>query len=99
MKVAQSAAQMLSEHTTLELECLDWMHLNRYVPLLQTAAGAWHFFLHLRGNSTSPGCVRKSSFRIAVRIRSRVMDSYSIKLEASKSPQPPLPTIPSLFSK
>ena len=39
MKVARSVAEVLAEHTTLTLECVDRMYLNVYVPLLQRAAG------------------------------------------------------------
>ncbi len=49
MNVARSAAEVLSQHTTLALECVDRMYLNVYVPLLQTAAGAAHFFREMRG--------------------------------------------------
>ena len=49
MKVARSAAEVLSRHTMLTLECVDRMYLNVYVPLLQTAAGAAHFFREMRG--------------------------------------------------
>ncbi len=49
MKVARSVAEVLSRHTTLTLECVDRMYLNVYVPLLQTAAGAAHFFRQMRG--------------------------------------------------
>ena len=31
-------------HTTLELECIDRMYLNVYVPISQTGAGTAHFF-------------------------------------------------------
>lgn len=50
MTVARSAAEVLSEHATLELECLDRLYLNGYVPLLQTGAGASWFFRRVRGN-------------------------------------------------
>ena len=40
----------MSDHTTLELECIDRLYLNVYVPLLQTGAGVSHFFRHIRGN-------------------------------------------------
>ena len=40
MKVARSVGEVLAEHTTLTLECIDRMYLNVYVPLLQRAAGA-----------------------------------------------------------
>ena len=44
VNVTRSAAQVLDEHTTLELECIDRMYLNVYVPVLQTGAGASYFF-------------------------------------------------------
>ena len=50
MNVARTAAEVLDEHTTLELECIDRMYLNVYVPVLQTGAGASYFFRQLRGN-------------------------------------------------
>ena len=51
MKVARSVAQILSEHTTLALECIDRLYLNVYVPVLQRAAGAAYFFRTMRGAS------------------------------------------------
>ena len=41
-----AVAEVLSGHTTLELECVDRLYLNVYVPLLQTGAGASYFFRH-----------------------------------------------------
>ena len=49
MKVARSVAQILSQHTTLTLECIDRLCLNVYVPVLQRAAGAAYFFRKIRG--------------------------------------------------
>ena len=49
MKVARSVGEVLAEHTTLTLECIDRMYLNVYVPLLQRAAGAAYFFRKMRG--------------------------------------------------
>ena len=40
MKVARSAAAVLSQRTTLPLECVDRMYLNVYVPLLRTAGAS-----------------------------------------------------------
>ena len=51
MNVPRSAAEVLDEHTTLELECIDRMYLNVYVPMLQTGAGTWYFFREARGKS------------------------------------------------
>ena len=50
MNVARNAADVLAEHTTLELECIDRMYLNVYVPMLQSGAGAAYFFRRIRGN-------------------------------------------------
>ena len=50
MKVARSASEILAEHTTLELECIDRMYLNVYVPMLQSGAGVAWFFRKVRGN-------------------------------------------------
>ena len=50
MNVARSAGEVLAEHTTLELECIDRMYLNVYVPMLQAGAGAAWFFRKVRGN-------------------------------------------------
>ena len=37
--VSQSVAEILAEHVTFELEAIDRMYLNAYVPSLQTGAG------------------------------------------------------------
>ncbi len=50
MNLARSAAAVLDEHATLELECIDRMYLNVHVPMLQTGAGAAWFFRKVRGN-------------------------------------------------
>ncbi len=51
MSVSQttSVATILREHVTLEVESIDRMYLNVYVPLLQRAAGVVGFFRHQRG--------------------------------------------------
>ena len=44
MNVTRTAAEVLAEHTTtLELECIDRMYLDVYVPMLQSGAGAAYF--------------------------------------------------------
>ena len=49
MTVARSAAEVLDEHTVFELECVDRMYLNAYVPVLQTTGGTAWFFQKVRG--------------------------------------------------
>jgi hypothetical protein len=46
--VTLSVAELQSKHVVLELECIDRMYLNAYVPKLTSAAGvAWFFRGHL----------------------------------------------------
>ena len=39
MTVARSVADVLADHVVFEVECIDWMYLNVFVPQLQYAAG------------------------------------------------------------
>ena len=67
MNVARNAAEALAEHTTLELECVDRMYLNIYVPVLQTGAGAAHFFREVRGNPVPSWALMEPMTRAFVR--------------------------------
>ena len=44
MTLPRSVADVLAEHVTLEVECVDRMYLNLYVPKLQYALGVVGFF-------------------------------------------------------
>ncbi len=48
MSVSQSVADLLDRHISLELESIDRMYLNVYVPKLQYEAGVVGFFRHHR---------------------------------------------------
>ena len=50
MSITRSVAEILSEHVTLELEGIDRMYLNVYVPRLQREAGVASFFRFHRGH-------------------------------------------------
>ena len=50
MSVARSVAEVLSEHVTLEVEGIDRMYLNVYIPQLQREVGVASFFRYHRGN-------------------------------------------------
>src|SRR5262245_961834 len=50
MSVSRSVSKILSEHVTLELEGIDRMYLNLYVPALQRAGGIASFFRFHRGH-------------------------------------------------
>jgi hypothetical protein len=49
MNVPRSVAKVLAEHVTLEVEGIDRMYLNVYVPALQRAGGVASFFRFHRG--------------------------------------------------
>lgn len=44
MTISLTAAEVLKNHVNLELECIDRMYLNVYVPQLQRASGVASFF-------------------------------------------------------
>jgi hypothetical protein len=50
MSLSRSVSEILDEHTTLELECIDRMYLNLYVPILQKEAGCAYFWTKHRGH-------------------------------------------------
>lgn len=50
MTVPGSAADVLADHVTLEVECIDRMYLNVYVPKLQFVGGIVHFLREHRGH-------------------------------------------------
>ena len=49
MSLPQSVAEVIQKHVTLELECIDRMYLNVYVPALQHERGVACFFRFHRG--------------------------------------------------
>ena len=49
MTLAQSVAEILRDHVTLEVEGIDRMYLNAVVPLLQSERGIAWFFREIRG--------------------------------------------------
>jgi hypothetical protein len=50
MSVSRRVAEILREHVTLQVECVDRLYLNAYVPRLQYESGVAGFFRHHRGH-------------------------------------------------
>ena len=50
MPVPQTLAEVLREHVTLEVECIDRMYLNAYIPRLQYKLGVVGFLRQHRGH-------------------------------------------------
>jgi hypothetical protein len=57
MSVARSVAEVLSEHVTLEVEGIDRMYLNVYVPGWQREQGVATFFRFHRGHQFVSGAL------------------------------------------
>lgn len=49
MTIARTVAEVLNDHVTLEIEGIDRMYLNLYVPILQSPRGVGHFWINHRG--------------------------------------------------
>jgi hypothetical protein len=50
MSITHNVAEILKNHVTFELECMDRMYLNVYVPTLQWEGGVVGFFRRHRGH-------------------------------------------------
>ena len=50
MSIPRSVAEVLREHVTLEIEGIDRMYLNVYIPALQREGGVASFFRFHRGH-------------------------------------------------
>ena len=74
MKVPRSVAEILSQHTTLTLECIDRLYLNVYVPVLQRAAGAAYFFRTIRGAAVPSSALMAPMTRAFVEAIKRFAD-------------------------
>jgi hypothetical protein len=61
-----TAAEVLRDHVTLEVESIDRMYLNVYVPRLQMVGSVVHFFREHRGESMATG-KRMSDITVAFR--------------------------------
>src|SRR6266511_2669033 len=75
MTVARCVADVLSEHVTFEVECIDRMYLNVYVPQLQYAGGLLGFIHRHLGMpiaSTAPLAAITDAFSAAVHRFARV---------------------------
>jgi hypothetical protein len=57
MKLPRTAAEVLGNHVVLELECIDRMYLNVYVPGLQRDLGVVSFFRYHRGLPYASGAL------------------------------------------
>src|SRR2546425_5025101 len=65
MKITHSLAQLQKEHVVMELECIDRMYLNAYVPLLTSEGGIAAYcrgYLGHRFASTKQAVAKTNAF-------------------------------------
>ncbi len=79
MTLPRSAAEVLAEHVTLEVECIDRMYLNLYVPQLQRELGVVGFF-RARGFQFASGALMDPITREFVAVMLRFVDQQGVDL-------------------
>lgn len=67
MSLPRTVADVLAEHVTLEIESIDRVYLNLYVPRLQYPAGAVGFFRNHRGKPFASSALMAPMTRAFVR--------------------------------
>jgi hypothetical protein len=76
MKIAQTVGEILDSHVTLEVECIDRMYLNLYVPGLQHVNGAVGFFRkHRKQPIASSALMAPISKKFVTAIESYIQDN------------------------
>jgi len=67
MSLPRTVAEVIDEHLTLELECIDRMYLNVYVPRLQYERAVVSFFRFHRGHAFASSALMAPISRAFVR--------------------------------
>jgi len=80
MSISQSLASILKDHVTLEVESIDRMYLNAYVPRLQYAGGVVRFFREHRGQPIASSALMSPITRDFVASIERFVKTRSVPL-------------------
>lgn len=84
MNLPRSAADVLADHVTMELECIDRMYLNLYVPKLAFAGGIAYFFTEHRGKLFASSVLMDPITKEFLRAIRRFIDEQGVDLVAFK---------------
>jgi hypothetical protein len=76
----RSAADVLADHVVWELECIDRMYLNLYVPKLMFANGIAYFFREHRGKPFVSSALMDPMTKDFVRSIHRFIDDHDVDL-------------------
>lgn len=80
MSLARSVAEILREHVTLELEGIDRLYLNVYVPQLQTEGGVAAFFRRHRGQPFASSALMEPISQAFIRLIERFVTAQGVPL-------------------
>jgi hypothetical protein len=80
MTVARSVSDVLADHVVLEVECIDRMYLNLYVPKLVYPAGVVGFFKGHRGMPFASGALMDPISKAFVANIHRFVDDHGVDL-------------------
>jgi hypothetical protein len=80
MTLPRSAADVLASDVVWELECIDRMYLNLYVPKLMFADGVAHFFRSHRGQPFVSSALMDPMTKDFVRSIHRFVDDHGVDL-------------------
>lgn len=80
MTVPRTVADVMRDHVTLEVECIDRMYLNLYVPLLQSTRGCAHYWRKHRGYAFASSALMQPMSRAFVAAIERYARDEAIPL-------------------
>lgn len=80
MTLPRSAAEVLRDHVTLEVECIDRMYLNVYQPQLQFAGGIVGFFRGHRGHPIASSALMDPMTKAFVADIRRFADDHGLDI-------------------
>jgi hypothetical protein len=80
MSVPQSISDVLKDHVVLEVECIDRMYLNVYVPQLQWARGVASFLRYHLGHTFASSAVMAPITKAFVRSIERFVQEHDVPM-------------------
>lgn len=87
MTIARTVAEVLNDHVTLEIEGIDRMYLNLYVPILQSPRGVGHFWINHRGHRFASSALMAPMTEAFVRSIDRFAEAEGIPVVSFKKGQ------------
>jgi hypothetical protein len=87
MSLPRSVSEILQERVTLEVECIDRMYLNVYVPPLQRALGVVMFFRAHRGDPVVSSVLMGRVSDAFLRDINRFVSEYDVPVVAFQKGQ------------